>query len=429
MRLNGIRLAHHKNTENCETVSFENPGKVVLSMWQHIGAPAVPRVKPGDEVKVGTLVGDADTHMTVPVHSSVSGRVTAVGELLLPNGKTCATVEIEPDGMMEYAEGLSPPEINDKQSLAAAVRASGCCGMGGAGFPTHVKLDYFEEKAHVDTLIINAAECEPYITSDYRELMENSDRVIDGMKLVQECLKIKRVCIGIEENKPKAIKLFRERLKGDKDIEVMKLRSSYPQGAEKVIAYSATGRVVEEGHLTAEYGMIVLNASTVGFISDYARTGIPFVSRRVTIDGDAVGKPCNLRAPIGTPISELLEAAETDTESVRRLIAGGPMMGISIYDTSLPLLKTNNAILAFREEEKKYEPTSCIRCGRCIAACPLGLMPRELERAYDHADRDELNRLKINLCMNCGSCSYVCPARRPLAEKNQLAKGLALSRK
>ncbi len=429
MKLNGIKLSHRKNTENCETVAAPCPERVVISMSQHIGAPAEPRVKVGDTVKVGTVIGDADTNMTCPVHASVSGRVAKIGELLLPNGKTCKTVEIEADGLQTPDEQLAPPVITDKQSLAAAVRASGCCGMGGAGFPTHVKLAFDETKTHIDTLIINAAECEPYITSDYRELMENTDGVIGGMKLVREVLGIERVCIGIEENKPKAIKIFRDKLSGEKGFEVMKLRSSYPQGAEKVIAYNATGRIISEGKLTSDFGIIVLNASTVGMINRYAETGMPFTSRRVTVDGSAVRKPCNISAPIGTPIIDLLKEADTDTDNMKRLIAGGPMMGISLYDPTLPLLKTTNAFLAFLSEAEKVDPTPCIRCGRCIEACPLGLMPREFERAYDKQDRETLNRLRINLCMNCGSCSYVCPAKRPLAEKNQLAKGLAMSRK
>lgn len=429
MRLGGIRLSHSKNTENCETRELGCPEKIVVSMSQHIGAPAEPSVKAGDEVKVGTKIGDADTNMTCPIHSGVSGKVSAIGEMLLPNGKTCKTVEIISDGKQTPDEGLAPPKITDKASLAAAVRESGCCGMGGAGFPTHVKLAFDENKVHIDTLIINAAECEPYITSDYRELMENTDGVIGGMKLVREALGIERVCIGIEENKPKAIKLFRDKLGSEKGFEVLKLRSSYPQGAEKVIAYYATGRRIEEGKLTSDFGIIVLNASTIGMINSYAETGMPFTARRVTVDGDAVGKPSNIRAPIGTPIIDLLKAADTDTDGMKRLIAGGPMMGISLYDPTLPLLKTNNAFLAFLSEAKDIKPTACIRCGRCIEACPLGLMPCEFEKAYDRGDRDALNRLKINICMNCGSCTYVCPAKRPLAEKNQLAKGFALSPK
>ena len=429
MRLSGIKLSHRKNTENCETEVLDCPRKVVISMSQHIGAPAEPAVKAGMFVKVGTKIGDADTRMTCPVHSSVSGKVTGIGEILLPNGKACKTVEIESDGRQEPDEKLSPPVITDKASLAAAVRASGCCGMGGAGFPTHVKLDYDEEKVHIDTLVINAAECEPYITSDYRELMENSEGILRGIKLVREVLGIERVCIGIEENKPKAIKLFREKLAGQKGIEVLKLRSSYPQGAEKVIAYNATGRVIREGGLPSDQGIIVLNASTVGMIDQYAETGMPFVARRVTVDGDAVGKPCNIAAPIGTPIAELLAAAQTDTENMKRLITGGPMMGMSLYDPQLPLLKTTNAFLAFKSEPEHFVQTNCIRCGRCIEACPLGLMPCELEKAYHRRDREALNKLKVNLCMNCGSCTYVCPAKRPLAETNQLAKGFALSPK
>ena len=429
IRLNGIRLSHSKNTENCETRDLECPKRITVSMSQHIGAPAQPTVKAGDEVKVGTKIGDAETYISCPIHSGVSGKVTRIGEMLLPNGKTCKTVEIESDGKQTPDESLAPPKITDKASLAAAVRESGCCGMGGAGFPTHVKLAFDENKTHIDTLIINAAECEPYITSDYRELIENADGIIGGMTLMREILGIERVCIGIEENKPKAIKLFRDKLRDKKGFEVLKLRSAYPQGAEKVIAYYATGRVIGEGKLPSEHGMIVLNASTTGMINTYAETGMPFVARRVTVDGDAVGNPSNIRAPIGTPINELLAAADTDIEGMKRLIAGGPMMGISLYDPSLPLLKTTNAFLAFLSEAEKIKTTPCIRCGRCIQACPLGLMPCEFEKAYDRGDRDALNRLKINLCMNCGSCTYVCPAKRPLAEKNQLAKGFALSHK
>ena len=429
MRLGGIRLSHSKNTENCETRELDCPKKITVSMSQHIGAPAQPTVKVGDEVKVGTKIGDAETYVSCPIHSGVSGMVTGIGEMLLPNGKTCKTVEITSDGRQEPDPGLAPPKITDKASLTAAVRESGCCGMGGAGFPTHVKLAFDENRTHIDTLIVNAAECEPYITSDYRELMENADGVIGGMKLLREVLGIERACIGIEENKPRAIKLFREKLAGEKGFDVVKLRSCYPQGAEKVIAYYVTGRIIEEGKLPSEHGMIVINASTAGMINNYAETGMPFTARRVTVDGDAVGKPSNIRAPIGTPINELLEAAETDMDGMKRLIAGGPMMGISLYDPTLPLLKTTNAFLAFRSEANEVKSSNCIRCGRCIQACPLGLMPCEFEKAYDRGDRDMLNKLKINLCMNCGSCTYVCPAKRPLAEKNQLAKGFALSHK
>lgn len=434
MRLNGITLPHKKGTENSETVVMPCPESVRISMSQHMGAPCLPLVKAGDEVKVGQKIGECDAFMTCPVHSSVSGKVTAISDMTLANGKSCKVVEIECDGKQEVSEEVKPPVITDKASLVKAVRESGCCGMGGAGFPTHIKLNYDESKCKIDSLVINAAECEPYITSDYREMLENTDGVISGMKLIKNVLGIENVYIGIEDNKPQAIKIFREKLAAESGFHVVKLRSSYPQGAEKVIAFYCTGRIIEEGHLPSDHGIIVMNVSTVGFINDYANTGMPFVSRRLTIDGSAVNTSCNVRAPIGTRVSDLLKFTDTDLNGIHKLISGGPMMGICVYDFDTPLCKTNNAFLAFQKPAEmkgiisERKQTNCIRCGRCIEACPLGLMPTELEKAYDRKDRDALNKLKINLCMNCGSCSFVCPAKRDLAEKNQLAKGFAMSK-
>ncbi len=434
MRLNGISLPHKKGTEIAETAVMPCPEKVRISMSQHMGAPGIPLVKVGDEVKVGQKIGDCETFMTCPVHSGVSGKVTAINDMVLANGKSCKVVEIDCDGKQTVWEGITPPSVTDKESLVRAVRESGCCGMGGAGFPTHIKLNYNEEKCHIDTLVINAAECEPYITSDYREMMENSQNVIDGIKFIKNILGIEKAVVGIEDNKPKAIALFEEKLAGEDDIKVLRLKSSYPQGAEKVIAFYATGRIIMEGSLPSDHGIIVMNVSTVAFINEYIKTGMPFVSRRLTIDGDAVNHACNVRAPIGTMLKDLLAFTDTNPDGIHKIISGGPMMGIGVYDLDTPLCKTNNAFLCFKKPVSikgivvSQNQTHCIRCGRCIKACPLGLMPAALERAYDRGDREALNKLKINLCMNCGSCSYVCPAKRDLAEKNQLAKGFALSK-
>lgn len=434
MRLNGISLPHKKGTENAETVALPCPETVKISMSQHMGAPCLPLVKVGDEVKVGQKIGDCEAFMTCPVHSSVSGKVTAIDDMTLANGKSCKVVTIACDGLQTVSEQVKPPVITDKASLVKAVRESGCCGLGGAGFPTHIKLNYDESKTTIDSLVINAAECEPYITSDYREMMENSDGVIAGMKFLKDILKIKNVYIGIEDNKPKAIELFRQKLDGEEGFKVIKLRASYPQGAEKVIAFYATGRIIKEGHLPSDHGIIVMNVSTVGFINEYVKTGMPLITRRLTVDGDAIKTPCNIKAPIGTKISDILKFTDSNPEAVHKLISGGPMMGMCIYDMDTPLCKTNNAFLGFQKTSSAKglvideKQTNCIRCGRCIDACPLGLMPTELEKAYDRQDRETLNKLKINLCMNCGSCSYVCPAKRSLAEKNQLAKGFAMSK-
>lgn len=433
MKLKSIVLPHKKGTENCETVTLPVPEKVKISMSQHMGAPCVPLVKKGDTVTVGQKIGDSDAFMSCPIHSSVSGMVSNISEMVLANGKSCKVVEIDCDGLQTVSENVKPPVVTDKQTLVKAIRESGCCGLGGAGFPTHIKLNYDENKTKIDSLVINAAECEPYITSDYREMIENPDGVLEGIKLIQKTLGIENVYIGVEDNKPKAIEMLTQKTADDSSVKIVKLKSSYPQGAEKVIAFYCTGRIIMEGNLPSDHGIIVMNVSTVGFINNYIKTGVPLINRRLTVDGDAVKNPCNVIAPIGTPISKILEFAQTDFDSIEKLISGGPMMGMCVYDFETPLIKTNNAYLALKEKSAKKTvllegQTNCIRCGRCAAACPLGLAPAALEKAYDNKDKEALNKLKINLCMNCGSCSFVCPAKRNLAEKNQLAKGFALSK-
>lgn len=433
MKLKSIVLPHKKGTENCETVTLPVPEKVKISMSQHMGAPCVPLVKKGDTVTVGQKIGDSDAFMSCPIHSSVSGMVSNISEMVLANGKSCKVVEIDCDGLQTVSEDVKPPVVTDKQTLVKAIRESGCCGLGGAGFPTHIKLNYDENKTKIDSLVINAAECEPYITSDYREMIENPDGVLEGIKLIQKTLGIENVYIGIEDNKPKAIEMLTQKTADDSSVKIVKLKSSYPQGAEKVIAFYCTGRIIMEGNLPSDHGIIVMNVSTVGFINNYIKTGMPLINRRLTVDGDAVKNPCNVIAPIGTPISKILEFAQADFDSIEKLISGGPMMGMCVYDFETPLIKTNNAYLALKEKSAKKTvllegQTNCIRCGKCAAACPLGLAPAALEKAYDNKDKEALNKLKINLCMNCGSCSFVCPAKRNLAEKNQLAKGFALSK-
>lgn len=421
-KLNGIKLRHDKNTRDHETAEFPLPKSVVIPMSQHMGAPCECVVKKGDIVKVGQKIGDTNAFMSAPIHSPVSGTVTDISDFLLSNGMSCKAITIETDGEQTVSEDIAPPEITDSQSLIAAVRESGLTGLGGAGFPTHIKLNYDPVKTPVDTLVINAAECEPYITSDYREMMEDPMDVIEGILMVQKYLGIPLCKLCIESNKPEAIKLMKEKTEDIKSISVVTLPSSYPQGAEKVIIYSATSRIVAEGELPLNQGVIVMNVSTVASIYRYARTGMPLVNRRITVDGDAVTKNAgNYFVPIGTRVSDILDYCGV-TEA-KKVLYGGPMMGICLYDTDQPILKNNNAILAFKEG-KMPETTACIRCGRCVRTCPFNLMPLMIESAYKAKDVEELKRLKVMLCMNCGCCSYACPAHRPLAEINQLAKGL-----
>lgn len=421
-KLNGIRLSHDKDTENCQTVDFPLPKQVVIPMSQSMGAPCDCLVKAGDTVKVGQKIGDTSAFMSAPVHSSVSGTVKEITDYLLPSGSVCKAAVIDADGEQTIAEGIEPPVINDRDSFIAAIRESGLTGLGGAGFPTHVKLNFDAVKTPIDTLIINAAECEPHITSDYREIVENPTDVIEGILSVQKYLGIPHCKICIENNKPQAIELMRKKTADIKSIEVMSLPSHYPQGAEKVITYSATGRIIAEGELPSNQGVMVMNVSTVSFISRYCRTGMPLVTRRLTLDGNALTKnQGNYCVPIGIRVSELLEFAGADKPE--KVLYGGPMMGMCLYDTDQPVTKSNNAILALKDI-KTFKETACIRCGICANACPMKLMPVSLAAAYKAKDVEALKSLKIMLCMNCGSCSYVCPAHRPLAEMNQLAKGI-----
>lgn len=421
-KLHCIHLHHHKNTENSATVHLPLPKTVTVPMSQSMGTPCDPTVKKGDAVLVGQKIGDSDAYMSAPIHSGVSGTVTdIINDYLLPNGRYCSALIIETDGRQEISPEVVPPVVTDRASFIGAVRESGCCGLGGAGFPTHMKLAFDPSKTPIDTLVINAAECEPYITADYREIIENPDDVTNGVLTLMKYLEIPNAKFCIENNKPKAIEEMKKCFDKHDNIDVVTLKSSYPQGAEKVIVYSATGRIVGEGELPAHHGCLVMNVSTIAFIERYLKTGMPLISKRLTVDGNAVKNPCNVEVIIGTAIKEVLTYAQS--EEPEKLLTGGPMMGTCLATADFSVVKTNNALLSF-VNVKDPVPTACIRCGRCAAACPVNLSPAALEKAYDRKDIEALKSLKVMLCMNCGSCSYVCPAKRNLAEKNQLAKAL-----
>ncbi|PWL71004.1 MAG: electron transport complex subunit RsxC [Clostridiales bacterium] len=421
-RLRGVHLSHHKYTAERQTERLPLPPKVQIPMLQHMGAPCVPKVAVGDHVKVGQKIGESENSFSVPIHSSVSGDVIDVSERIDVGGRMVKTVTIMTDGKQEISEEVVPPVINNKSDFINAVYESGLAGLGGAGFPGHVKLAY-KDIDRVTKLVVNAAECEPYITADYRECMERPGDIIEGIRLVKKWLDIQEVYIGVEDNKPIAIDNLTELLENDPDINVIELESRYPQGAEKVIIYACTGIVVEEGKLPADCGVIVMNVSSISFLARYMRRGMPLTTKRLTVDGGAVNNPKNVFVPIGTSIRDLLNFCGGIREDCRKILMGGPMMGIAVYDLDAPVIKNNNAILALTKDQvAETKETACIRCGRCIYACPMRLMPRALEMAYDNRNAVELERGSVNLCMNCGCCSYVCPAKRNLAQKNQLAK-------
>lgn len=420
----GVRLNHQKNTAELETVVMPAPDTVYIPMSQHIGAPCNPTVKKGDTVFVGTLIGEPGGFVSAPVHSSVSGTVSDVKDLTIGNGTLQKYVIINSDGKMEKDPSLKPFSVENHADLVEAAKQCGLVGLGGAGFPAHIKLSPSGE-TKIDTLIINAAECEPYITSDYRECVESLNDVVEGVYLVKEKLGIERAVIGVESNKPKAIELLMQvaadRRDKDDSIKIMKLPSKYPQGAEKVIIYSATGRKLPAGKLPSDVGCIVMNITSVATLYRFITTGMPLVSKRITVDGTAVAEPKNLSVPIGTPIKEILNFAGVNTEQADRILMGGPMMGSPVVSADSVLEKRNNAILVMKDP-KPQPQTACIRCGRCASACPMTLYPAMVETALTLGNYEKLNSLNINYCMECGCCSYVCPAKRPLTQVMRTAK-------
>lgn len=421
----GAKLPHFKNTAEIETEIMPPPNKVYIPLSQHIGAPANPIVKKGDKVFVGTLIAEETGFISAPVHSSVSGTVSGIIDKVLTGTQAVKCIEIESDGEMTPDENLKPFKIKSAKDLSEAAKLCGLVGLGGAGFPAHVKLAP-PKGTKIDTLIINAAECEPYITSDYRECIENVDGIIAATFLLKSKLKLERVVICVENNKPRAIEKLMEVAANKQDtddtVKLMKLPSTYPQGAEKVIIYSATGRKLPLGKLPSDMGCIVMNVTSLATLYRFIKTGMPLVSKRITVDGTAVKEPKNLLVPIGTQISDVLEYMGVDGEEIDRIIMGGPMMGQPVSSTGAVIEKRTNALLVMAQNRKTIKSTACIRCGRCQKTCPMNLTPAKVETAYRKGDIEAMASLNVNYCIECGSCAYICPAKRPLTEVMRIAK-------
>ena len=423
-RLNGVHVPHNKNTTQSKPQHITTPEKVIIPMSMHIGAPCTPLVKMGDEVKVGQKIGEAGGFVSAPIHSSVSGKVSAIDEIVLGNGARSKTVVITTDGLQTISEEVHPPEVSDLKSFAGAIRESGLVGLGGAGFPTSVKLTPKDPSA-IDVLLINGAECEPFITSDLRTMLDDGEYLIKGINYVKKYVGMKRAIIGIEDNKPKAIAYLKEICQNEEGIEIAALPAQYPQGGEKVLIYHTLGRAVPQGKLPSDVGVIVMNVTSTAFLAKYMETGMPLIEKCLTVDGTAVANPQNIIAPIGTPFKDIFNFCGGFKEEPKKVLMGGPMMGIAIHSLELPMLKNNNAVLAFAKNEAFLpSTTACIRCGRCIDTCPMNLMPVEMEKAYKAKDAVRLKELKVDLCMECGCCSFVCPARRDLVLNNKLSKAL-----
>ena len=422
----GVHVPHRKNTATMQSINMPAPKSVTISMSQHIGAPCKPVVKVGDTVAVGQIIGDSDAYVSAPIHSSISGVVKKIDKITAANGAKVDAITIESDGEMRMYEGIKPPEVNNLSDLLKAARDCGLVGLGGAGFPTHVKLNIPTDK-NVDTLIINLAECEPYITADHREVLENSWNIMSGVYTLKDILGIKRVIIGIEDNKPDAIKVLKTIADHEADkfneVTVLPLKASYPYGAEKTLIKACTNRVVPMGKLPADAGCLVMNVASIAFLSYYLKSGVPLVKRRVTVDGDAIAEPKNVIVPVGTSVKDVIEFCGGYKTEPKKLILGGPMMGSAISDDSLFIAKQNNAILAFSEKlAKLQEPTACIHCGKCVDACPMTLVPPNICKAVNAKDVEGMLKSGIMNCMECGCCAYSCPAHRHLVNTIRLGK-------
>ncbi len=416
--ISSLKLPHLKGTAGIPTAAIAPPKEVLLPMNMHPGQAAVPVVAVGDHVRIGQLVAREEGKNSSPVHASISGTVVSVDD---------SGVRIESDGKMEKDPAIAPPQVSDLDGFLQAVRESGIVGLGGAAFPLWAKLDAIRH-GPIDTVLVNGAECEPYITSDNRTMVECGDDIKNGVALLKKYLGSREFIFGIEENKPDAIAQMRRVFEGDSAVTVMPLKSVYPQGAKQVLLYNATGKVVGEGQRLASLGVIIINVSSLAKMGQYMRDGMPLVEKFVTVDGPAVKKPGNFRVPIGTPIRTVIQQAGGLTAAPGKVLMGGPMMGKPMKSMDNPVIKATNAILVLDERAARpVDATPCIHCGRCVAVCPLGLNPASFARAMelesDGERLDILSRGKVALCMECGCCSYVCPAHRPLADTNHKAKG------
>ena len=397
-----------------ETQVFPAPDIVVIPMSQHIGAPCKPLVKKGDLVTVGQKIGD-NQGLCVPVHASVSGKVKAVEMRAHTSGTTVMSVVIENDHLDTLCEDIKPRTQEEVDALSAEdliniIHEGGIVGMGGATFPTHVKLSGGIGK--VDTIIINAGECEPYITADDRLCREHPAELMKGLKIIMKIFGLSEGHIGIEDNKPEAIKALKEHLLDGIKLDV--LPAKYPQGAEKQLIYAVTGREVPSGGLPAAVGCAVFNAATCKAIHDVVYDGMPLIKRIVTVSGDILMEPKNLLVPIGTSFNDLLNACG-HSENPYKVLSGGPMMGVAQYDLNVPTIKGVNAVTVLgRKNEYVVEDVRCLRCGKCIDACPMKLMPVLMYKALQSNDVEEMKANNMMDCIECGSCAYTCPASVPL---------------
>lgn len=412
-------------------VSVLPKGELVYPVSQHIGAPAVPLVKKGDRVLVGQKLAEQSGFVSAPIYASVSGTVRAIEPRRVVTGDSVMSIVVENDGQYDEApmEPLGAWDTLSSEQIINCVKEAGIVGMGGAGFPTYVKLSP-KEPDKIEYCIANCAECEPYLTSDYRRMLEEPEKLIGGLKIMLQLFPKARGVLAVEDNKPDCIKLLQELTRDEERISVKALQTKYPQGAERMLIYAVTGRKINSSMLPADVGCVVNNVDTVVAIYRAVTEGRPLIERIVTVTGDAIQNPCNYRVRIGMNYRELIEEAGGFKGKPEKIVCGGPMMGFAMFDLDVPVTKTSTALLCMSHDEvSAMEPGPCINCGRCAEVCPGRVIPSRLADYAEHFDEEAFVQNNGMECCECGCCSFICPARRPLTQEIKSMRKLQLAKR
>lgn len=406
------------------------PGKeLVYPLSQHIGAPAKPIVAKGDHVLAGQKIAEMGGFVSANIHASVSGTVKEIKKVRNNVGSMVDAIVVENDEKYETVEFQKADSLENlsKEEILDRIEEGGVVGMGGAGFPTHVKLAP-KEPEKIEYVLVNGAECEPYLTSDYRRMLEQPEWIIGGLKCILKLFDNAKGYICIEDNKPDCIAKMTEMVKGEQKIEVRTLKTKYPQGAERCLIYAVSGREINSSMLPADAGCVVDNIDTVCAVYRAVMAGEPVMDRIVTVTGEAVADPCNFKAKMGTSFADLLEAAGGFKQPAKKIISGGPMMGFAMFDYHVPVVKTSSAMLCMTEDDiSEKEPTACINCGRCVNACPARLVPSRLATYSEHGQAELFEKHHGMECVECGCCSFVCPAKRPLTQSMRSMRKIVMA--